>query len=73
MTLTLLVLLVLFLDNVLLVDLELVLVGLVGLVGDRGSHLGHVKYFEHGVEVEVIEVEALQDNLRDDEVDVLLL
>ena len=54
MTLTLLIFLILLLYDVLLVDLELVLVGLMGLISNRSSHLGHVEYLEHGVEVEVL-------------------
>ena len=54
MTLTLLIFLILLLYDIFLVDLELVLVGLMGLISNGGSHLGHVEYLEHGVEVEVL-------------------
>lgn len=65
-----LVLLILFVDDVFVGDLEFLLFGVCGRIG---VHLRHVEYLEHSVEVEMLHVEAFQDDLGDDEVNVVLL
>ena len=68
MRLALLVFLVLLLDDLLLFELELLLLGTWVVV-----HLGHVEDLEHGEEVEMGHVQTLKDDLGDDKIDVLLL
>ena len=68
MRLALLIFLVLLLDDLLLFELELLLLGTWVVV-----HLGHVEDLEHGEEVEMGHVQTLKDDLGDDKIDVLLL
>ena len=68
----LLVLFVLFLDNVFLVDFEFVFTS-GRVLGDWGSHLRHVENLKHGIKVQMFQVQAFQDNLCNNEVYVLLL
>lgn len=66
------VLFILLVDYIFVGDFEfLLLVGGICWIGI--GHLRHVEDLEHGVEVEVIHVQTLQDYLGDDEVDVVLL
>ncbi len=58
-------------NNVFVGDFELFLFE-VG-ISWGSSHLRHVEDLKHGIEVEVLHIQTLQDDLSYDEINVLLL